>query len=200
MAGPRLLDTYDSERRPIGELMVEQAYTRYVTRVAPYLGTDGMQALVDDFSLEIGCRCNSAGGRPRAGRRRRAAPLYEHPRESNGRPGSRAPHVSLDRGGMPVSTLDLFGRSYVLLTAPRRGSLARRDGRGRRRDRRAARRYVLGGGQLTDPEGGFADAYGVSGAGAVLVRPDGIVAWRAVDGAGASESTSREVLTALLCR
>src|ERR1700751_2784466 len=56
VAGPELLDTYDDERRPIGALMVEQAYTRYVTRVAPYLGTDGMQPLVDDFSLEIGGR------------------------------------------------------------------------------------------------------------------------------------------------
>jgi hypothetical protein len=52
-------DTYDTERRAIGALMVEQAYTRYVTRVAPYLGTEGMQPIVDDFSLEIGGRCNS---------------------------------------------------------------------------------------------------------------------------------------------
>lgn len=59
VAGTGLLDTYDGERRPIGALMVEQAYTRYVTRVAPYLGTEGMQPLVDDFSLEIGGRCNS---------------------------------------------------------------------------------------------------------------------------------------------
>ena len=59
VAGPGLLDTYDAERRPIGELTVEQAYSRYVTRVAPYLGTEGMQPLVDDFSLEIGTRCNS---------------------------------------------------------------------------------------------------------------------------------------------
>ena len=30
-AGPGLLDTYDAERRPVGELTVEQAYTRYAT-------------------------------------------------------------------------------------------------------------------------------------------------------------------------
>ncbi|HSC02728.1 MAG TPA: FAD-dependent monooxygenase, partial [Solirubrobacteraceae bacterium] len=59
VADPPLLDTYDTERRAIGALMVEQAYTRYVTRVAPYLGTEGMQAIVDDFSLEIGTRYNS---------------------------------------------------------------------------------------------------------------------------------------------
>jgi glycine/D-amino acid oxidase-like deaminating enzyme len=58
-AAPDLLETYDEERRPIGELTIEQAYARYVTRVAPYLGTEGMQPLVDDFSMEIGYRYNS---------------------------------------------------------------------------------------------------------------------------------------------
>ena len=43
-----------------------------------------------------------------------------------------------------------------------------------------------------DPE--FADAYGISSAGAVLVRPDGIVGWRAADAAGASEATMRATL------
>ena len=38
-AGPGLLATYDAERRPVGEFTVEQSYARYVTRVAPYLGT-----------------------------------------------------------------------------------------------------------------------------------------------------------------
>jgi 2-polyprenyl-6-methoxyphenol hydroxylase-like FAD-dependent oxidoreductase len=197
LAGPGLLDTYDGERRPIGALMVEQAYTRYVTRVAPYLGTDGMQPLVDDFSLEIGCRCNSPavvlgpGDDPL---------LHEHPRESSGRPGSRAPHVSLERGGMPVSTLDLLGRNYALLSAPDgeawHGPMVAAAGKiGLPLDA-----YGLGSDGLVDPEGGFADAYGISRAGAVLVRPDGIVAWRVVDGARASETAAHEVLTALLCR
>src|SRR5205814_2085307 len=89
-AGPELLDTYDEERRPIGELTVEQAYARYVTRVAPYLGTEGMQPLVDDFSMEIGYRYNSAAVvlEPDDDRA-----LHQHPRESKGRPGSRPPHI-----------------------------------------------------------------------------------------------------------
>jgi 2-polyprenyl-6-methoxyphenol hydroxylase-like FAD-dependent oxidoreductase len=77
-AGPELLETYDTERRPIGELTIEQAYTRYVTRVAPYLGTENMQPLVDDFSMEIGYRYSSPAiiGEPGGG-----ALLHEHPRE-----------------------------------------------------------------------------------------------------------------------
>jgi putative polyketide hydroxylase len=197
VAGPGLLDTYDGERRPIGALMVEQAYTRYVTRVAPYLGTDGMQPLVDDFSLEIGGRYDSRAVVLEPGDDHA---LHQHPNESNGRPGSRAPHVSLERDGTRVSTLDLFGRNYVLLSAPggevwHGATVAAAGEIGLPLDA-----YVVGGDGLSDSDGRFAGAYGVSGSGAVLVRPDGIVAWRAVDGAGASESTSHEVLTALLCR
>src|SRR5262249_8433189 len=45
-------------------------------------------------------------------------PLHEHPRESAGRPGARAPHVFLDRDGTRLSTLDLFGRNFALLAGP----------------------------------------------------------------------------------
>ena len=190
VAGPELLDTYDTERRAIGALMVEQAYSRYVTRVAPYLGTDGMQPIVDDFSLEIGGRCNSPAVVSEPG----AEPgLHEHPRESNGRPGSRAPHVFLERDGTAVSTLDLFGRGFVLLLAP--GGEAWRDAAVAAADELGLplESHVI-------PEAEFPDAYGISGAGAVLVRPDGVVGWRALDGTGASHATLDGALRALLCR
>ncbi|MBV9365425.1 MAG: FAD-dependent monooxygenase [Solirubrobacterales bacterium] len=190
IAGPGLLDTYDEERRPIGELTVEQAYARYVTRVAPYLGTEGMQPLVDDFSMEIGYRYNSAAVvlEPDDDRA-----LHQHPREAKGRPGSRAPHVFVDLGGARSSTLDLLGRNFVLLLAP--------GGEGWRGAVGAAaselglplERHVI-------PDQQFPDAYGITGAGAVLVRPDGFVAWRAADGTGASERAAREVLRTLLFR
>jgi hypothetical protein len=190
VAGPGLLDTYDAERRPIGELTVEQAYARYVTRVAPYLGTEGMQPLVDDFSMEIGYRYNSVAVvlEPDDDRG-----LHQHPRESKGRPGSRAPHVFVERDGKNVSTLDLFGRQFVLLVAP--GGEAWRDGAVAAANEVGVpvECHVIGA-----PE--FADAYGITGAGAVLVRPDGVVGWRALDGTGASPATVQDVLSMLLCR
>ncbi len=202
VAGPGLLDTYDSERRAIGALMVEQAYSRYVTRVAPYLGTDGMQPIVDDFSLEIGCRCHSDAVILEPGE---GAQLTEHPRESKGRPGSRAPHVSLHRGdGAQLSTLDLFGLRYVLLAASAGEawqSLARAAAADIGLPLDA---HVVGAGELRDPAGAFPDAYGIGRGGAVLVRPDGVVAWRAVEGGvesgGASQETMRATLASLLCR
>ena len=59
MAGPQLLATYNTERQPIGELAMQQAYTRYVLRVVPERGKEGMQPLVDDLSMEIGYRYRS---------------------------------------------------------------------------------------------------------------------------------------------
>ena len=53
---------------------------------------------------------------------------------------------------------------------------------------------------VSDPDGRFADAYGLSPSGAVVVRPDGFVAWRAVDAAGASKAAMTALLSSLLCR
>ncbi len=190
VAGPDLLATYDTERRAIGALMVEQAYTRYVSRVAPYLGTEGMQPIVDDFSLEIGTRYNSRAVVPEPGAE---DALHEHPRESHGRPGSRAPHVFVERDGARVSALDLFGRDFVLLAAAggeawRTAALAAAKELGVPIDCHV----------IEAPQ--FADAYGITAAGAVLIRPDGVVGWRAAEADGAAENTMRGTLASLLCR
>ncbi|HET8674124.1 MAG TPA: hypothetical protein VFL87_10835, partial [Thermoleophilaceae bacterium] len=46
----------------------------------------------------------------------------------------------------------------------------------------------------------FTEAYGVNSSGAVLVRPDGYVAWRSGDDAGAAPARAAELLGSLLCR
>jgi 2-polyprenyl-6-methoxyphenol hydroxylase-like FAD-dependent oxidoreductase len=53
-AGPDLLASYDLERRPVGKFTVEQAYTRYVTRTAPYLGAKDYEPQANDFDIELG--------------------------------------------------------------------------------------------------------------------------------------------------
>jgi hypothetical protein len=196
VAGPGLLATYDAERRPVGELTVEQAYSRYATRVATYLGSEGMQPLVDDFSMELGYRYNSSAVMLESGEHG----LHEHPGQSRGRPGSRAPHVFLRRDGEAVSTLDLYGTGLVLIAGP--------DGDGWRAAALEAARgsgvplhaHRIGGDGLADPAGSFPAAYGISDGGATLVRPDGFVAWRAADATGARAEALDEVLGSVLQR
>ena len=73
-----------------------------------------MQALEGDLDVELGYGYQSSavmadGAHP---------PAHENPRASHGRPGTRAPHVWLDRHGERISTLDLLGRRFVVLAAP----------------------------------------------------------------------------------
>jgi 2-polyprenyl-6-methoxyphenol hydroxylase-like FAD-dependent oxidoreductase len=111
-------------------------------------------------------------------------------------PGCRAPHLWLGRGDAALSTLDLVGAGFTLLAAPdgkRWGSLAREAERmsGVRIDC-----YLIGSAGLQD-SGRFPDVYGVSTEGAVLIRPDGYVAWRCrtqPDGDGAVLAVLKQIL------
>ena len=117
-AGPELLETYDDERRPVGAFTVDQAYGRYATRVVPERGKENVKPIVDDLLIEIGYRYRSSaviGGSA-------GDPLVEHPDKLRAAPGTRAPHVVLERDGARISTLDLFGDRFVVLTGPNGGA------------------------------------------------------------------------------
>jgi 2-polyprenyl-6-methoxyphenol hydroxylase-like FAD-dependent oxidoreductase len=172
-ADPGLLTTYEPERRPVGEFTTGQAYARYVTRTAPYLGTEGMPPLAPDLNVELGYQYDSAAICGDG-----TAPLHDDPRTALGRAGARAPHVWLNRGGDRISTLDLFGRRFVVLGGPESSgwcTAARTV---------ASERGVpldvhqIGAAGLTDPEGTVLEAYGITPSDVVLVRPDGFVGWR----------------------
>ena len=53
--------------------------------------------------------------------------------------------------------------------------------------------------ELRDLENGFAAAYGITAMGAVLVRPDGFVAWRAKSSIAKQQDLLRDTLARLLC-
>jgi 2-polyprenyl-6-methoxyphenol hydroxylase-like FAD-dependent oxidoreductase len=169
-ADRQLLATYDAERRPVAILTVEQAYTRYVTRTATCLQAKGFQPLVPDFNIELGYLYRSHAIISEDNR----SGVHDDPRRTLGRPGSRAPHIWLCLDDAKhISSLDLFGRSFVLLAGPQgepwcsqATSFADLDS------------YRIGA-TLHDPKSAFATAYGLSPTGAVLIRPDGFVGWRA---------------------
>jgi hypothetical protein len=110
------------------------------------------------------------------------------------RPGNRAPHVWLKRRNEQISTIDLFGPYFVLL-AGRDGDAWRRAAQGIATTLPPLMAFTIGkGGDLLDPGGDWHEVYGVEADGAVLVRPDGHVAWRSRSGA----SDPAEVLRAAL--
>jgi 2-polyprenyl-6-methoxyphenol hydroxylase-like FAD-dependent oxidoreductase len=167
-----LLDTYDAERQPVGAFTTEQAYTRYVLRLDPSLGKEDLMPIVPEAPVELGYRHRSdavLGADDET---------WEDPATPSGRPGFRAPHVPVTVDGAERSTLDLFGREFVLVAGP--------DGESWCAAARAAgesfgvpvQAYRLGS-ELTDAAGVLEATYGTGAEGAVLVRPDGFVAWRA---------------------
>jgi putative polyketide hydroxylase len=93
--------------------------------------------------------------------------------------GARAPHVWLMKDNAQLSTLDLFDRQFVLVCSPEAKSWQEQY-------RNFLCRVVTIGkeGEYIDTNGDFLKKYAISNQGAVLVRPDGHVAWRADDEKG----------------
>ena len=175
-AGPGLLASYEAERKPVAKFTVEQAYTRYVTRTATYLGKTDFEPLVGDFDIELGYIYRS----PAILAEDDDASVHDDPRQTHGRPGARAPHLWVERDGKRLSTLDMFARNFVLLAGP--DGAAWCDAAVAAAGRIAGLRldaWCVGGPELRDPDGRFCAAYGLERSGACLVRPDGFVAWRA---------------------
>ena len=98
----------------------------------------------------------------------------------NACPGGRAPHLWVQRDGERVSTLDAFGGGFVLLTGSD-GAAWRAAAERAAAPRRVPIEVLTVGeaGDLEAPAGRFEALYGVEPDGAVLVRPDGFVGWRA---------------------
>jgi 2-polyprenyl-6-methoxyphenol hydroxylase-like FAD-dependent oxidoreductase len=194
IATPALLDTYDVERRAVGEFAVEQAYTRYVLRLDPALGKENLHPIVSEDAVELGYRYHSDAVQAEADD---DGLVWEDPHAPTARPGTRAPHLFLDRDGDSVSTLDLFGPDFVLLAGA--------EGESWRSAAKSAADH-LGVPVEAYREGDdfeserFAELYGVGSSGAVLVRPDGFVAWRAAGPAGDAAAELRGALARALMR
>jgi 2-polyprenyl-6-methoxyphenol hydroxylase-like FAD-dependent oxidoreductase len=200
-AGAELLDTYEAERLPVVRMTVEQAYTRYVTRLDPALGTDGLDPVLDDAVIDLGYRYRSSALTPNAltPTDGYAEPAWEDPHAPTGRAGFRAPHIRVRRDGAEVSTVDLVQRNFLLLWQD--------DGDWAAAGVAAAERLgvpldvlrVAEDGDVVDVEGRFAKEFGIEPSGAVLIRPDGSVAWRATDGSGPRAAVG-DALARALCR
>ncbi|SDR15692.1 putative polyketide hydroxylase [Thermostaphylospora chromogena] len=210
IADRSLLDTYDTERRPPAKAAVEQSLANFrnVVRIAASMmygldsGLSPQEAIKaahrygNHLGVELGTRYDSAAVIPDG----TAPPQVDDPYADyapSAAPGCRAPHVWLGRGDGRLSTLDLFGPCFTLLTTVEGRSwleaVAARTGV-------PLAAFAVGSPGLEDDAGAFTALYGVEPAGAVLVRPDGHVAWRAPVAAADPAAELDAVLARLLGR
>ncbi|MET9262163.1 FAD-dependent monooxygenase [Amycolatopsis sp. NPDC004079] len=187
-----LLDSYDAERRLVGEAMAAQALVRNRIRHG-HADAETAAQMVDDVIVTLGYRYRSAAitGVPEDAR------VLEPELELTGKPGTRAPHCWLERTGERLSTIDLYYDDFVLLTGSRdSGWLEAADRVGKLLGTPVRGHVLAEDGDLRTEPGTFAAAHGVPEHGAVLVRPDAFVAWRSDAGADTAEDALRAALAA----
>ncbi|GAB2721525.1 FAD-dependent monooxygenase [Kitasatospora kifunensis] len=173
-AGDELLNTYDAERRAVGSAMAAQAMVRNRIRHGHATEQDRAE-MVDDIIITLGYRYSSSSITSTS-----HGPVLSPQLELRGEPGTRAPHVWLERDGEVISTIDLFWDSFVLLTDEAGGSWASAAEQAAAELGVPLRVHRIGqDAELRPKERDWAEAYGVTPGGAVLVRPDAFVAWRA---------------------
>jgi 2-polyprenyl-6-methoxyphenol hydroxylase-like FAD-dependent oxidoreductase len=185
-AKPELLDTYDAERRPWGQFVTDEALRSAISmgRGPQPAGASGAAPLLarPEFHSELGMIFGASYSSSAVIPDGTAAPALDNPVAQyvpTARPGGRAPHVWLERNGDRVSTHDLIGMAFALF-AGERGAAWRRAALAASKTLGVPMAaYTVGAdSDVGDPEGQWAAAYGVEPDGAVLVRPDGHVAWR----------------------
>ena len=174
-AGPGLLDSYESERRPVGQATADQAWMLFNRRSEP--ATEEERAEFRDVqTVANGYRYHSQAVIG-AGSRREVVPRST---VFNGRPGTRAPHAWLHTGQGRISSLDLFGSGFTLIAGAKAEEwvIAAKEAADALGLPLAT--YRLGS-DVTDPDHTWVRDSGINETGALLVRPDGFVAWRATE-------------------
>ncbi|GAB2721569.1 FAD-dependent monooxygenase [Kitasatospora kifunensis] len=222
-AGPALLDSYHAERQPVCAATVRQAVLRQQDR--PRGGDRSRDrglppGIVDDAAIWFGWRyrstvlateaqswlADSQLADPQLANSQSAASQVAEEdgvwtTEPLGLPGTRAPHLWLRAEDGDCSTLDLFGAAPVLLTGSAAGHWPAAASAVAGEWGVPLRVHSIGGPDgPTDPTGGWAKAYGVTEAGAVLVRPDGVIAWRSPDAPHDVHAALRRALGRMLGR
>ncbi len=208
-APPALLESYESERAPVSHRIAENS-ARNVGSIHS-TGEDAAKPaaaqaswmrpeLSREHGLALGTTYDSAviipDGTPPI---RVPNPVTDY--APNARPGSRAPHIWLQQNGNVLSTLDLFGRGFVLLTGSSGQDWLLASGGVERPHGLPLAAYRLGPqGDFNCPADTLKAIYGVEADGAVLVRPDGYVAWRSQSGARAPKLELESALRAAVGR
>jgi hypothetical protein len=168
-ANPSLLETYHTERHGNGLFTIDQAYKRWRTRCflrEPH----ETEAELPDINVELGQRYNNSRAVVYVSGAKGA--IWEDPYWPTSFPGSRAPHVWFSTPDKQMSLYDYFERTeFVLLCCGKFGWA----GEVERECKDMPLKMVL------VPAGEFLSKYKIKESGAVVVRPDGVIGWKALD-------------------
>jgi hypothetical protein len=193
-AGWSLVETYDTERRAVAQRITSQSLQNSINvqliGAAAAAGARGPlsaeQVVAESrrygnhLGVELGIVYRSSAVAPDGTQPPAVADSYSDYIPS-ATPGARAPHVWLGQAEARLSTLDLFGSALTLLAGSRGGAWCTVAAEVGEDLRVPIDCYRVGGPGLRDL-GSFIQAYGVGEDGAVLVRPDGHIAWRRAAG------------------
>ena len=199
---PELLDSYDTERRPVAQYNADQSLRNAMKliEVPSALGvleeptTARMQKTLDDpagraatlaaisnqaehfdmLGLQLGYQYENGAIIPDGSPAHRVANPVREFRPTT-RPGARLPHAWLIRGDERISSLDLIlpGTFLLLTSVAQSGWSQAVDG-----DRRVPILHIQIGGDVLFESTSWTAFSEVEEAGALLIRPDQHVAWR----------------------
>lgn len=209
-ATTELLATYDSERLPIGRLVSEESGAAtddrglFSTKITFGAVLDIIRKLprMNGYGYSYESRAiNKEDTIPLIWRHRWLMPSIPWLFSVGGVPGTRAPHIWVRSEGRQISTLDLLGKGFILLAGSdgdkwHEASLNVAQSLGIELNS-----YRVGPtGDIVCPKGKFESAAWISETGALLVRPDGFVAWRVWQQRSDARLKLTAVLMQVLCR
>lgn len=202
-AGDGLLDTYHTERHPVGRFAARQSLTgpgaAYLSLGdnAPMLPSDEDLPL---FYMIAGYRYRSAAviTDEAAAADPDTVQLVDG-EELHGEPGTRVPHAWVQRDGELLSTLDLLGTGFTLFTRTAgtswvniANSVSRTFG--------VSIDVCIVGSDVSDTDGRRVKLTGLSPDAALLVRPDDFVAWRTESLPSSPERELAAIMRQILAR
>jgi putative polyketide hydroxylase len=161
-SSPALLDTYTVERRSVAWTRMEQTFAR--PDYARYSQAFQHVPLFDDAAMEYGQIYRSAAILGAGDELPEAAA----PDVWKGQPGTRAPYVAF-AAEPRRSTLDLVGQGWTLIAIDARWAAA------------VAGLPIELPAIAREDAAAVGAAFGLEASGASLVRPDGVIAWRATE-------------------